>query len=69
MISLDKYNGSCNVVDELSMKIWVPSATKDINVTVFNMITRINELKALVKHISCDCKYKFNSATCNSNQK
>ena len=23
----------------------------------------------MVKHISCDCKYKFNRATCNSNQK
>ena len=69
MISLEKYNGSCNVVDELSMKIWVPSETKDINVKVFNMITRINEVKTLVKHISCDCKCKFNSATCNSNQK
>ena len=23
----------------------------------------------MTKHISCDCKCKFNSATCNSNQK
>ena len=23
----------------------------------------------MVKHISCDCKCKLNSATCNSNQK
>ena len=28
-----------------------------------------NEVKTLVKHISCDCKLKFDSATCNSNQK
>ena len=28
MISLDKYNGSCNVVDDLSMKICFPSKTK-----------------------------------------
>ena len=33
------------------------------------MITRTNEDKMLVKHISCDCKWKFNSLTCNSNQK
>ena len=32
------------------------------------MITRINEAKTLVKHISCDCKCKFNSTTFNSNQ-
>ena len=34
MISLDKYNGSCNVVDDLSMKICFPSKTKKINVKV-----------------------------------
>ena len=27
------------------------------------------EAKTMVKHISCDCKWKFNSTTCNSNQK
>ena len=36
MISLDKCNGSCNV---LSPKICVPKKTKDINVKVFNKIT------------------------------
>ena len=38
MISLDKCNGSCNAVDDLSTKIRVPSETKYENVKVFNMI-------------------------------
>ena len=33
------------------------------------MITNKDEAKVMTEHISCDCKYKFNSATCNSNQK
>ena len=33
------------------------------------MITNKNEVKAMAKHISCDCKCKFNSTKCNSNQK
>ena len=33
------------------------------------MITNKNEAKAMTEHISCDCKCKFNSTTCNSNQK
>ena len=33
------------------------------------MITNKNEAKVMVKHISCDCKCKFNSAIFNSNQK
>ena len=42
---------------------------KDINVKVFNMIANKNEAKTMTKHISYDCKCKFNSITCNSNQK
>ena len=66
MISLDKRNGSCNA---LSPKICVPTRTKNINVKVFNTIANKNEAKTLEKHFSYDCKCKFNSATCNSNQK
>ena len=32
------------------------------------MITDKDEAKAMTEHISCDCKCKFNSATCNSKQ-
>ena len=39
LISLHDRNPSCNVVDDLSMKICVPSKTKDENIEVFNMIT------------------------------
>ena len=66
MISLDKCNRIYNV---LSPKICLPKETKYINVQVFNMITNKNAAKTMAKHISCDCKGKFSSATCNSNQK
>ena len=61
MISLNKCTGSCNV---LPPKIRVP---KERNVKAFNMIT--NKDKAMIEHIACDCKCKFNSTTCNSKQK
>ena len=69
MISLDKCNESHNVVDDLSTKICVSSQIKDVKVKIFNMIIGIYEAKKLIKHISCHCKYKFSSTTCNSNQK
>ena len=47
---------------------YVSSNAKDVNVKVFNMIARINEAKTL-KHLSCNCDCKFDSAACNSNQK
>ena len=46
-----------------------PSKTEDLNWSVFNVITGINELKTLTKHISCECKYKFDGRKCNSDRK
>ena len=40
IINLDKGNGSCNAVNYLSTKINTPSKTIDVNVKVFNTITR-----------------------------
>ena len=47
---------------------YVSKKIKDRNVKVFNMITNKNEAKTMTKHISCACKCKFNSTTCNSNE-
>ena len=69
MISLDTRNEICNAIDDLSTKICVPSKTKDVSIKVFNMVTRRNERKTLVKHISCDYKCKLNGAICSLNQK
>ena len=65
MIGLGECNGSCNV---LSPKMCRPKK-KMTNIKEFNMVKNKNEAKAMTKHISCDCKCKFNSTTCNSNQK
>ena len=66
MINLDRCTGNCNV---LSPKLCVPKETKHINVKTFNTIKSKYEAREMKKHISCDCKCKFNSTTCNSNQK
>ena len=68
MNSLDKYNESCNTIDDLYTKICVPFKRKDVNVKVFNMI-RIIEVKTLIEQISCDCKCKFDTITWNPNEK
>ena len=55
MIILDKSNESCYAVDDLSTKKCVTSQTKDVIVKIYSLITRINEVKTLLKHISWDC--------------
>ena len=68
MFNLDRYNGSFNTLDDPSDKICFPNETEDINLSAFNMITRINESKTLTKYISCECKYQFNGKKYNSDQ-
>ena len=68
-INIDRYAGSCNTRDDLSNKVCLPNETEYLNLNVFNMITGINELKILTKHISFKFKFKFDGGKCNSNQK
>ena len=68
-VKLDRCVGSCNTLNDLSNKVCVPNKTKDLNLSVFNIITGINESKTFAKHISCECKCIFNGRKCSSNQK
>ena len=43
MANLDTCSGSCNTLDNQSSKICVPKKTKEVNLNIFSMITRINE--------------------------
>ena len=45
LVKLDRYVGSCNTLNDLSNKVCVPNKTEDLNLSVFNMITGINESK------------------------
>ena len=50
-VKLGRCVGSCNILNELSNKVYVPNKTEHLNLSVFNMITGINESKTLRKHI------------------
>ena len=67
-VRLDGCAGSCNTLNYLSNKVCVPTKTKDLNLSMFNIITRINESKTLTKHISCEFKCRFDGKKCNSDQ-
>ena len=69
MVNLDRCSGSCKAFDDPSGKICVLNTTEDVNINVFEMIIVINEPKTLAKHISYECKCKFDDITCNLNQK
>ena len=68
MVKLDRCVGSCNALNDLSNKLCVPNKTEDLNLSVFNMITGINESKTSTNHISCEYKCKFDGRKCNLDQ-
>ena len=67
-VKSDKCVGNCNTLNGLSNKVCVPNKTKNLSLSVFIMITAINELKTLTRHVSRECKYKFDERKFNSNQ-
>ena len=66
-VKLDRCDGSCNTLNDLSNKIYVPNKTEGLNLSVFNLIMGINWSITLTKHVSPRCKYKFDGRKCNSN--
>ena len=67
-VKLDRCVQSCNTLDDLSSKVFVPNKTEDLHLSALNMITVINELKTFTKHISCEYKCKFDGRKCDLDQ-
>ena len=67
-VKLDKCPGSCNTLNDLSNKECVPNKTKNLNLSVLNMIKGINVSKTLTKHILCKGKCQFDGKKYNSDQ-
>ena len=67
-VKLDRCAGSCNTLNDLFNKVCVPNKTEYLNLKVFSMTTGINKSKTLTKHISCECKCRFDGRKCNSDQ-
>ena len=59
-ISLNICIGRCNFVDDWSTKICALMKIEYVNVKRFKMTTRVYEAKTMKKHVSSDCKSKFN---------
>ena len=50
---LDRCVGSCNTLNDLSNKVCLPNKTKDLDLGVFSMITRINESEHVLRKYKC----------------
>ena len=67
-IKVNKCSGSCNNINDPYAKLCVPDIIKNINVKVFNLMSRINETRQIIWHETCKCVCRLTSAVCNSMQ-
>ena len=67
-IKTSKCSGSCNNVNVPYAKIFVPNVVKDLNVKVFNLISRTNETRHIKWHETCKCKCRLNTSVCSNKQ-
>ena len=52
-IQTSKCSGSCNNVNDPYAKMCVPSAVKNLNVKVFNLMSRTSESRHIKWHETC----------------
>ena len=58
-IKTRKCSGTCNNINYLYANICVPDVAKNLNVKVFNLMSRTNETRHIERQETCKCECKF----------
>ena len=61
--------GSCNNINDPYAKICVANIVKNINLEVFNLISRKNETRYINLHETCKWKYRLDASVCDNKQR
>ena len=68
-IKINKCSGNCNNINNPYAKICVPDIIKNLNVKVFNLMSRTNETRFIEWHETCKCECKFGANICDNKQR
>ena len=58
-IKKGKYSGSCNNINSPYAKLCVPNVLKNVNVKVFNLMSRTSQTRSIEWHKKCKCKCRL----------
>ena len=67
-IKTSKCSGSCNNINDPYAKMCVPDLAKNLNVKVFNLLSRANGTRQIKWHETCKCKCRLDANLCNNKQ-
>ena len=67
-IKTSKCSGNCNNINDPYARICVPDIVKNLNVKVFNLMSRTNETRFIEWHETCKCECRLDAIVCNNKQ-
>ena len=65
----NKCSGSCNNINNSYDELCVPDVIKDMNIKVFNLMSRTNETRHASWHETCECKCRLDASVCNDKER
>ena len=68
-VRISKCNGSSNNINDPYDKLYVPVFVKNINVKVFNLMSRTIETRYIKCHETSKCKCRLDASVCNDKQR
>ena len=68
-ITASKCSSSCNNINDPYAKTCVPGVRKNLNVNVFNLMSRATETRHTQKHETCKYKWRLDASVCNKKQR
>ena len=68
-VKTSKCSDSCNNINDPYAKICVPDAVKDLNVKVFNLMSRTSETRHIKWHETCKCICRSDASGCDNKQR
>ena len=68
-IKTSKCSSSCNNINDPYAKMCVPYVVKNLNVKVFNLMSRTNETRPIKWRETCKCECRLDAIVCNNKQR
>ena len=68
-VKISKCSGSRNNINDPYAKLCIPGVGKNMDVKVFNLVSRTNVTRYIKWHETCQCKYRLDASVCNNKQR
>ena len=68
-VKISKFSGNCNSINDSYAKLCVPNVVRNMNVKVFDLISRTNEARYIKWHETGKSKCWLDASVCNNKQR